>query len=36
MVFSRFISDMVNRCAMEPWKIVDEVDDSRGKVHDEY
>jgi hypothetical protein len=35
MVSSRFISDSVLRCAIEPWKMADKVDDSIGKVHRE-
>jgi hypothetical protein len=35
MVFSRLISDTVSRCALKPWKMVDEVDESSSEVHDE-
>jgi hypothetical protein len=32
-VLSRFVSDTVLRSAMEPWKMVDGVDGSSGKLH---
>jgi hypothetical protein len=35
MVFPRLIFDTVRRCALHPWKMVDDVDDSSSEVHGE-